>query len=78
MIPYAIKKYLGENDNFIDVGANFGLWSLFASKINENGNVFLFEPVTISYNNLIENIKLNDANNIIPYKSGISNQTEDL
>ena len=78
VIPYAISKYLDENDNFIDVGANFGLWSLFAAKINVNAKVYSFEPVTISYNNFVENIKLNNTNNIIPNKFGLSNKNEEL
>jgi len=78
VIPYAISKYLGENENFIDVGANFGLWSLYASLIIKNGKVFSYEPVSINYKRLLENIRLNNIKNIKTFKLGISNKEEEL
>ena len=77
-IEFLLQKLKKINFLFMDVGANFGLWSLFAAKINVNAKVYSFEPVTISYNNFVENIKLNNTNNIIPNKFGLSNKNEEL
>ncbi|HVR41175.1 MAG TPA: FkbM family methyltransferase [Thermoanaerobaculia bacterium] len=46
----------------LDVGANFGVWSLLASK--RGANVHAFEPVPAMVSRLRDHIALNDANSI--------------
>jgi len=54
----------------IDIGANIGIFALYASqKIGETGKVIAFEPEPISYGALEENIK--QAFNVIPVKVGL-------
>jgi len=62
---YEIGNYLKKNilkfDYFFDIGANFGFYSAFASKINPNLKIFSFEPLTTIYNNQTEFFKLNNV-----------------
>ena len=51
-------------DVVIDVGANIGVYSIFASKFAEK--VIAIEPETVNYNYLTKNIKL--KSNIYPFK----------
>jgi len=56
-----------------DIGANIGSTSLrFASLVGEHGKVYCFEPITKTYNRLVENILINDFKNIILYKYALS------
>ena len=70
-----IEKYLQKGDVFVDVGANIGAWTLFASnKVGNDGKVFSFEPHPITYKYLVENVILNEAHNIITENCGIANK----
>ena len=51
-----ILNYLSEGDTFIDVGANFGYFSLLASQIiGEQGSVFAYEASANTFNVLQKN-----------------------
>ena len=70
-----VKKNLGEGDIFLDVGANVGLFSLYASKaVGKSGKVIAFEPTPKIYERLEENIELNHLKNIETYPIAISNE----
>ncbi|WP_414550955.1 FkbM family methyltransferase [Anabaena sp. CCY 0017] len=59
----SLQQYLQPNDIFIDVGANFGLHTLYAAKLLEHqGQVFAFEPVISNLKLLQRNITLNSLN----------------
>ena len=67
-----IKKCLSKNDVFVDVGANIGLMSIFASNIaGYNGIVYSFEPEPETFMILKKNIKINKINNIRAYNIGL-------
>jgi len=55
----------------LDIGANLGLHSIFMDKCGFNVNCY--EPDENHYNELINNIGLNDCNNIKPHKKAVSN-----
>lgn len=68
-----------EGDIVIDVGAYIGIFSLVASKrVGPKGCIYSFEPVPISYERLMRNIKINKAQNIKAYNWGLSNRNEIL
>jgi len=68
------EKYLTLGDNFIDIGANLGYMSINASKIvGPKGKIISFEPDNTIYNLLENNISLNNVENIILNKIGLSN-----
>jgi FkbM family methyltransferase len=61
----AMSDCLKEKSVFIDIGANFGIYSLYASKIISNqGKIIAFEPFSENYKKLEVNIQLNGLNQI--------------
>ena len=61
-----IQSSLKEDNIFIDIGANIGVHSLFASKlVGKNGKVISFEPFRQNYNALNKNIALNGSTNVV-------------
>jgi len=63
-----MKKCLRKGNIFIDVGANIGLMSIFASKIvGSNGIIYAFEPEPETFVILRKNIEINKINNIQAY-----------
>jgi FkbM family methyltransferase len=64
-----------EKDNiFFDIGANVGVFSLYAS-LKKKVKVYAFEPEVNSFINLIKAIKLNNAD-IVPILAPLSNETK--
>ncbi|MCK4750015.1 MAG: FkbM family methyltransferase [Bacteroidales bacterium] len=60
-----MKRLLRKGDTFVDVGANIGLMSLFASAlVGDEGRVQAFEPNPETAGILRENIRINKMSNI--------------
>lgn len=57
--------------NIIDIGAQSGLYSLFAKYIPET-TFYSFEPFTDTFNCLNDNLKLNNITNVNTFNIGIS------
>lgn len=57
---------LQDDDVFFDVGANIGLYSLYAAKLKPECKIYAFEPESQNYSKLCKNIVLNAATNIVP------------
>ena len=62
-----LLNYLKDDDIFIDVGANIGVYSLLASSKVKSGEIYALEPVPKNYSRLEENLKLNNITNAIAY-----------
>ena len=63
------------NSIFYDVGANVGMYSIFAAIVSQS-KVFSFEPEANNFQTLMENIVLNNlSGKITPYPIAISNET---
>uniref|UniRef100_UPI00404B26B6 FkbM family methyltransferase n=1 Tax=Gelidibacter sp. TaxID=2018083 RepID=UPI00404B26B6 len=74
-----IKSILNEDDIFVDVGSNIGLFSLIASKyVGHKGSVICFEPDPISFKRLEENIEMNKLHNLDARNLGLSNDIGEL
>lgn len=80
-----IKNRFKSNSVFIDVGANIGYYSIWASKFNPYGKIYSFEPSVSNFKRLNENISCNNLfSQIIPIQkavaasSGHISMTEDL
>lgn len=73
---YDYKVWDGYNINtIIDVGANIGVFSVFAKKMYPHASLLCFEPSTNNFNVLKKNLLLNKINNVcINY--GVSNKSE--
>lgn len=62
-----------ENDTVIDIGANVGMFSLYASQKTKSGKVYAFEPFEENYQMLVKQIEGNKLTNIIANKKGLLN-----
>lgn len=58
-----IDNYVKEGDKFFDVGANIGVFSIYAAKRYSNISCYCFEPEYSNLNILKENIVANDITN---------------
>ncbi|MES3037951.1 MAG: FkbM family methyltransferase, partial [Bdellovibrionota bacterium] len=67
-----------ENSVFFDVGANVGLFSIFAAKIR-GAQVYSFEPFWGNFFHLKENIELNGVTHkVTPFNLGLSDHNSFL
>jgi FkbM family methyltransferase len=57
---------------FFDIGANIGIYSLYAAYKAKNAEVFAFEPVSNNYVALQSNLWLNSMGNVIPLNIALS------
>ncbi|MGQ9604526.1 MAG: FkbM family methyltransferase [bacterium] len=62
---YTREFGIAEDDIVVDIGANIGVFSIYASRLAKNGSVYAFEPWPASFALLRENVKLNGAKNIM-------------
>lgn len=61
-----------DKDVIIDIGANMGIFSIYAAKKAKNGKVYSFEPFKEHYERLEKDIKLNNLKNVQIFNEGIS------
>lgn len=66
---------LEKSYNIIDIGAQSGLYSLFAKFLTKS-NFYAFEPYPLTYNLLVDNLRLNNIQNVETFNIGISNTKE--
>jgi FkbM family methyltransferase len=66
---------INENDTVLDIGAQIGLFSIFASKFAKNGKVYSFEPVPDNALLFNENLKLNGVKNVMLSESAVSGKS---
>jgi FkbM family methyltransferase len=57
---------------FYDVGANIGIYSLYAASKDNRTEVYAFEPVSCNYAALLKNISLNPSANVNAFKAALS------
>jgi len=71
-----LDKHLQDGDVFFDVGANVGIFSIYAALREPKAKVYAFEPEYSNLHQLKMNIINNDlTHNIIPFAFAISDQT---
>jgi FkbM family methyltransferase len=72
---YFITTYLKRGDCFVDVGANIGLMSIFASQcVGNPGKILAFEAHPETHQLLLENIQLNHIENIEPFNFALGDE----
>src|SRR4029077_8868330 len=70
-----LEKLLSPGMTFIDVGANFGVYTVVASKlVGEAGRVIAFEPTAQSFDVLRKNVGLNDFKNVLTFRAAVSDK----
>jgi FkbM family methyltransferase len=61
-----------EGDTVVDVGANFGAFSITASRrVGESGRVFSYEPDPLVFERLQQNIRLNRCRNVTAFNEAV-------
>lgn len=61
-----------KNSVVIDIGANIGIYSIFATSASKSTTIYAYEPEPNNFNLLLENIRLNKLEeNIAPFKLAI-------
>jgi FkbM family methyltransferase len=75
-----IESWKGEEGTFYDIGANIGIYSLFAAYTATKINVYSFEAVSSNFIALRQNAALNNFKNIFPFNVALSskNSLEEL
>ena len=63
---------INKNAVILDIGGNFGWYCLHVANKHKSSTIYSFEPIPQTYKALKENIALNNAENIIPYNFGLS------
>ncbi len=54
------EKMIKEGDTVVDIGAHIGIFTLIAArKVGPEGHVFAFEPASINFNLLVQNVNEN-------------------
>lgn len=61
-----MNKYLPSSNVFYDVGANVGLYSIYAAMRYRHLKVFSFEPEAQNFARLCQNLRLNGLQNVTP------------
>lgn len=71
------KQTLRSGMTVVDIGAFIGYYTLIAAKIVGNsGKVYSFEPERINYGLLLENIRINKLNNVLPFQVAVADAAE--
>ncbi len=72
------REFLTPGGVFVDVGANFGLHTVYGAKlVGEKGRVYAFEPVPTNLALLHRNIALSDVSGqVTVVEAAVSNSTE--
>lgn len=71
-----MHRYLRPGDSFLDIGANIGVYSLYAAScIGMEGRVVAFEPGPKAHSRLLENISLNQLHNVVAHAFAVGNKS---
>jgi FkbM family methyltransferase len=74
---YFYKKLLNGNLTVFDIGGNIGIFSLIAaSHLQDNSQIYAFEPAERAWQTFKKNIQLNSFENISLQKLGVSDKSE--
>ena len=72
------KFKINKDDIVIDIGAHLGFFTIKASKKATKGKVYAFEPFSMHYKLLKQNIEQNSIANVKYYNEAISDKTGEL
>ncbi len=66
---------IGENDTVVDIGANIGIFTLYAATKTKK-EVYSFEPFPANFKYLKQNISLNKFDYVTPHLAAVSDKVE--
>ena len=70
-VEMIINQIKNDNTIFIDIGCNYGAYSIPIAKLKNKINVYCFDPSKKALNQLKDNILLNDIKNIKHFNLGV-------
>jgi FkbM family methyltransferase len=74
-----LNHFLQPGDVFVDVGANIGLFTLIAAScVGPKGRVIAFEPTSVTYARLVDNVGLNAFGNVSCVNLALSDRNGQL
>lgn len=71
---YDFRLPIERNDVVVDIGANIGLFTVYAASKTQN-TVYAYEPSPSNFELLKENILANELNNAIPHRLAVSKKS---
>lgn len=71
-----LENSLRAGDVLFDIGANIGLYTLYAAKKNPEVTVYAFEPQSTNFMRLCQNTFINRLNNVIPSSIALSSESK--
>jgi FkbM family methyltransferase len=78
IVPLLIRSLLQPGDTFIDIGANRGVHTMFASRYLDRGRVISFEPNPKTFRVLQAHATINNLGNCELHNMGVSNKEDTL
>lgn len=63
LITMTIERIVRDGDVLVDVGANFGWYTTLFGKLAKNGQIYGYEPNSLTFDLLKKNIRLNNLTN---------------
>jgi len=79
MVVFLKKDYgvIPDNSIVVDIGANIGVFAIYAASTARNTTVYAFEPAKDSFDCLLRNVKLNGVERVVhPFNLGVSAKKE--
>jgi len=76
-LGYLLKKIVKPEDVFLDLGANIGYFSLLVANNSPSVKVISFEPVAGLFQNMNDNISLNNIKNISTVNAAVGEISEE-
>jgi len=67
-----LLNFIKKDSVVIDIGAQIGVFSVYAGKLANEGVVFCYEPFEENFNMLEKNISLNKLDNVRVFKLGVA------
>jgi len=69
-----IKPHIKENTTIFDCGSFVGSHTILINKLNRNNDIIAFEMMPEHYKLLVDNIKMNNYENILPFNTALSDK----
>jgi FkbM family methyltransferase len=69
---------INSHDTVVDIGANVGFFTLKAAHLADQGKVYAYEPCSMHFDLLSENVRRNGLNNVSVFKQAVWKETAQL
>lgn len=70
-----VKKIINKFDLVLDIGANVGIFSVYAAKANTTARIYSFEPSGEAFARLNQNVRANKLENVTTYNVAVADKT---